>query len=149
MKKKVKVPIVQSSQTLCHPMNCSLPSFSVHGILQARTLELSTHSFLQEIFPIQGLNPGLLHCVQILHHLRHQGSKPQCLWKRHSKQHWSRQLDIYTHPFQLQCLSKGKASSSLGSCEGILQQNTVNISGNTADRMPQPPHTLSSKSKVY
>jgi len=25
--------------TLCDPMDCSLPGFSVHGILQARTLE--------------------------------------------------------------------------------------------------------------
>ena len=149
MKKKVKVLTVWASRTVYHPMNCSLPGFSVHGILQARTLELSTHSFLQEIFPIQGLNRGLLHCMQILHHLSHQGSKPQCLWKGHSKQHWSRQLDIYTHLFQLQGPSKGRASSSLGSCEGILQQNMVNISGNTADRMPQPPHTLSSKPKVY
>ena len=29
---------------------------------------------LQEIFPTQGLNPGLLHCRQILYCLRHQGS---------------------------------------------------------------------------
>ena len=27
------------------------------------------------IFPTQGLNPGLLHCRQILYHLSHQGSK--------------------------------------------------------------------------
>ena len=110
-----KVLTVQSSRTLGHPMSCSLPGFSVHGILQARTLELSTHSFLQESFPIQGLNPGLLHCMQILHHLSHQGSKPQCLWKGHAKQHQSRQLDIYTHLSQLWGLSKGRASSNLGS----------------------------------
>ena len=113
MKKKVKVLTVGVSQTVYHPMNCSLPGFSVHGILQARTLELSTHSFLQEIFPIQGLNPGLLHCLQILHHLSHQGSKPQCLWKGHSKQDWSRQPDIYTHLFQLQGPSKAELPRAL------------------------------------
>ena len=32
------------------------------------------HSLLQGIFPTQGLNPGLLHCRQILHRLNHQGS---------------------------------------------------------------------------
>ena len=32
------------------------------------------HSPLQEIFPTQGLNPGLLHHKQILYHLSHQGS---------------------------------------------------------------------------
>ena len=30
---------LQSCPTLCNPMNCSLPGCSVHGILQARTLE--------------------------------------------------------------------------------------------------------------
>ena len=29
---------------------------------------------LHVIFPTQGLNPGLLHCRQILYHLSHQGS---------------------------------------------------------------------------
>ena len=33
-----------------------------------------SHSFLQGFFPTQGLNPGLLHCRQILYHLSYQGS---------------------------------------------------------------------------
>ena len=32
------------------------------------------HSLLQGIFPTQGLNPGLLHCRQIVYYLSHQGS---------------------------------------------------------------------------
>ena len=36
---KVKVLVAQSCPTLCDPMDCSLPGFSVHGILQATTLE--------------------------------------------------------------------------------------------------------------
>ena len=32
------------------------------------------HFLLQEIFPTQGLNPGLLHCRPMLYHLSHQGS---------------------------------------------------------------------------
>ena len=46
----------------------------VHGILQARILECIANSLLQEIFPTQGSNPGLLHWRQILYLLRHQGS---------------------------------------------------------------------------
>ena len=34
-----------------------------------------SHSLLQGIFPTQGLDPGLLHCRQILYHLSHQGLK--------------------------------------------------------------------------
>ena len=37
--KKVKVLVAQSCPTLCDPMDCSPPSSSVHGILQARILE--------------------------------------------------------------------------------------------------------------
>ena len=35
----------QSYPTLCDPMDCSLPGFSIHGILQARTLEWVAISF--------------------------------------------------------------------------------------------------------
>ena len=37
--------VTQSCPTLCDPMDCSLPGFSVHGILQARILEWVTTSF--------------------------------------------------------------------------------------------------------
>ena len=37
--------IAQSCPTLWDPMDCSLPGFSVHGILQARILEWVTISF--------------------------------------------------------------------------------------------------------
>ena len=35
---------------------------------------MSCHSLLQGIFLTQRLNPGLLHCRQILYHLSYQGS---------------------------------------------------------------------------
>ena len=35
---------------------------------------VGSHFLLQGIFLTQGLNPGLLHCRQILYHLSHQGS---------------------------------------------------------------------------
>ena len=37
--------LLQSCPTLCDPMDCSLPGYSVHGILQARTLEWVAISF--------------------------------------------------------------------------------------------------------
>ena len=36
---------LQSCPTLCDPIDSSLPGFSVHGILQARTLEWVAISF--------------------------------------------------------------------------------------------------------
>ena len=37
--------LLQSCLTLCDPMDCSSPGFSIHGILQARTLERVAISF--------------------------------------------------------------------------------------------------------
>ena len=69
----LKVLAIQSCPTLCDPMDCNLPGSSVHGILLARILEwIASHSLLQGIFLTQGLNPGLLHCRQILCHLSRQ-----------------------------------------------------------------------------
>ena len=61
-----KVKVAQSCLTLCNPMD-----YTVHGILQARILEWGSLCLLQGIFPTQGLNPGLLHCRQILYQLSH------------------------------------------------------------------------------
>ena len=45
--------VTQSCLTLCDPMDCSLPGFSVHGIFQARILEWGAISFSKK---------GLLNC---------------------------------------------------------------------------------------
>ena len=37
--------VAQLCPTLCNPMDCSLPGFSVHGIFQARVLEWVAISF--------------------------------------------------------------------------------------------------------
>ena len=37
--------VTQSCPTLCDPVDCSLPGFSIHGTLQARILEWVTISF--------------------------------------------------------------------------------------------------------
>ena len=44
----LKVKVSQSCPTLCDPMDCNLPGSSVHGILQARTLEWVAVSFSRE-----------------------------------------------------------------------------------------------------
>ena len=59
-----------SSLTLCNPMVWPWNSLG-------KITRLGCHSLLQGIFPIQGSNPGLMHCRQILYHLSYQGS----LWE--------------------------------------------------------------------
>ena len=64
---------VQSCPTLCDPMDCSPPSFSVHEDSPGKNTGAGCHALLWGIFPTQGSNPGLLHCRWILYHLSHQG----------------------------------------------------------------------------
>ena len=43
--KKSEREVAQSCLTLCDPMDCSLPGFSIHGIFQARVLEWGAIAF--------------------------------------------------------------------------------------------------------
>ena len=63
--------VAQLCLTLCNLMNCSLPGSSVHGDSPGKNTGVGCHALLQEIFPTQRLNPGLLHCREILYWLSH------------------------------------------------------------------------------
>ena len=67
METKLKVKVAQSYPILCDPMD-----YTVQGILQARIPGVGSRSLLQETFPTQGSNPGLLNCRRILYQLSHQ-----------------------------------------------------------------------------
>ena len=69
--------VTQSWPTLCDPMDCSLPRFSVHGIFPGKNTGVGCHFLLQRIFPTQRSNPGLLHYRQMLYCLSYQGSPTQ------------------------------------------------------------------------
>ena len=56
----IESEVAQSCPTLCYPVEYSPPGSSIHGIFQARILELVAISFIQGIFPTQGLNLALL-----------------------------------------------------------------------------------------
>ena len=57
-------------------------SLRPHGLYSpwnspVQNTEVGSRSLLQDIFPAQGLNPGLPHCRQTLYRLSHQGSPNQ------------------------------------------------------------------------
>ena len=64
------VLVLQSCPTLCDPTDCSLPGFSVHGILQARIPECTAIPFSRGTSQPRD-HPCLLHCRQILYHLNY------------------------------------------------------------------------------
>ena len=57
---------------LCDPMDCSPAGSSVHEDSPGKNTGVGCHALLQEIFPTQGSNLGILHCRWILYHLSHQ-----------------------------------------------------------------------------
>ena len=71
----MKVLATELSPTLCDPHGL-WPSSLLHpGDFPGKNTRVGCHFLLEVVFPIQGPNPGLLHCRQILHHLSHQGSQ--------------------------------------------------------------------------
>ena len=74
--RKKESEVTQSCQTICNPMDCSLPGSSIHGTFQAR---MGCHFLLQGIFLTQGRSPGLLHYRQTLLLSEPQKSTCQCL----------------------------------------------------------------------
>ena len=71
--------IAQLCPILCDPTDCSPPGSFVHGDSPGKNTGVGCHVLLQGIFSTQGLNPGLLHCRQILYH-----------WAtREAKEYWS------------------------------------------------------------
>ena len=61
-----------TQSTLCNPMDCNPPGFSIHGDSPGNHTGMGCHALLQGIFPTQGLSPGLPHWMWILYHLNHQ-----------------------------------------------------------------------------
>ena len=71
---KVKVKSLSPVQLFVTPWTVAYQTPPSMGFSRQDT-GVGCHSLLQEIFPIQGLNPGLPHCRQTLYRLSHQGSK--------------------------------------------------------------------------
>ena len=66
--------VAQLSPILCNSMDCSLPGSSVYENSPGKNTGVDCHALLQGIFPTQGSNSDLSHCMWILYHLSHQGS---------------------------------------------------------------------------
>ena len=66
--------VAQSCPTVCDPMDCIPPGFSVHGDSPGKNTGVSCYALFQGIFPTRGSNTGLLHCRWILYCLSHHGS---------------------------------------------------------------------------
>ena len=73
------IAVVRKWQSESESRSVVSDSLQPHGLYSPWTSPgqntgVGSRSLLQEIFPTQGSNPGLLHCRQILYQLSHQGS---------------------------------------------------------------------------
>ena len=80
--------VAQPCPTLCNPMDCSLPRFSVHGIFQARVLEWVAISFSKGSSRPRDRTWVSSHCRQTLYCLSYEGRQPaqrnnSCLLSRY------------------------------------------------------------------
>ena len=127
-------------------VGCSVMSDSlwIHGLQPTRLLCLWSspdkntgvgfHSFLKGIFPIQGLNPGLLHWRQMVYHLSHQGSPSH----RYCYCKISLNDDVKQ---RILCMFHGRCLVSVNSCSlprMSLTWNTLELSSDSKERNPMP-----------
>ena len=70
------IVVVQSLSESCSVVSDSLRPHGLYSLWNSpgQNTGVGSLSLLQGIFPTQGLNPGLLHCRQILYQLSHKGS---------------------------------------------------------------------------
>ena len=78
VKVKSESEVTQLCLTLCDPMVAGCDLWPTRLLcpwdFPGKNTGVRCHYLLQEIFPTQGLSPGLLHCRQIFYPLSYQGS---------------------------------------------------------------------------
>ena len=73
-------PVLQADSLPAELQGKPKEGSSVHRDSPGKILGVGYHALLQGIFPIQGSNPGVLHCRWILYHLSHQGNPRILEW---------------------------------------------------------------------
>ena len=91
--------VAQSCLTLCAPIDCSPPGFSVHGISQDKNTGIGWHFLFQGIFLTQGSTPCLLSSALQADHLT--GGSPI-----NSKCQLEKKNSIYYYFYLLKSISK-------------------------------------------
>ena len=111
--------------------SCSVVSDSLrlHGLQPTRFLHpwdfpgknsgVGCHFLLQEIFPTQGLHPGIPHCRQTLYHLSHQGRWQSICQQCRRHDLWVGQ--IQRREFQLTPVFLPRESHEQSSLAGYIQ----------------------------
>ena len=112
----------QSCPTLCDPMDCSPPGFSVHGDFPGKNTGVGCQAVLQGIVPTPGIEPRSLALQQILYCLSHQRSPRILEWVAYPFSRgssWPRNLT------GVSCIAGGFFTREGGPTVTICMQNYV------------------------
>ena len=120
--------VTQSCPALCDPMDCSLPGSSVHGDSPDKNTGLGCHGLLQGILPTHGLNPGLLHCRQILYQLSNKGIPKNVLSVQFSSLQSLSRVWLLATPWIAACqaslsITNPRSSPKFMSIESVMPSN--------------------------
>ena len=88
---------------------------------------MGSHSLLQGTLPMQGLNPGPLHCTQVLYCLSHQGS-PSCTYQTPNNRSINKVNIYYSLTWFPRAVSSGLLEglfSQAGSCSLLWVSGTL------------------------
>ena len=125
-----EVKVIQSCPTLCDPMDYTYSPRNSPG----QNTGVSSLSLLQEIFPTQGLNPGLPHCRRILYQLSHKQSPRILEWvaylfssgsSRPRNQTWVSELQADSLPTELSGNECGLNTENRISYHFTIKQNIL------------------------
>ena len=92
----MKVLVAQSCPTLCEPVDCSPPGFSVHGILQASILEWVAMPFFRG-----SSKPRDQTWILLNYHLSHQDSPKNRDVTINGDLEVDENIDIFSHIYDI------------------------------------------------
>ena len=96
---------------------------------------MGSHSLLQRIFPIQGLNPGLWHCRQILYCLSHQGNPRILEWVAYPS---SKGTSLPKNQTRVSCIAGRFLPAKLPCLSNLLIKTTSTVTWGEPTRVRNP-----------
>ena len=125
---KVKVKLLSHVRLFLTPWAVAYQVSPSMGFSSENT-GVGCHFLLQELFPTQGLNPGLPHCRQMLYRLSHQGSHTHTHTHTHTHNGFNLDLTVLVVFFSLSLNFPVKSWWSVP--QSAVQQQYIYILFNT------------------
>ena len=98
--------VTPSCPTLCDPVDCKPSRLLCPWDSPGKNTGVGCHALLQGTFPTQELDPGLLHCRQILYPMSQQGNPRTLEWVAMPSSRGSSPPRDRTHVSRISCIGR-------------------------------------------